>query len=687
MRSCKIYTWLQAKDRIATLRSEGKADLAKDLANLVECMEATQVLARNSLMKKPWSELMNACKIVCEKNELELPLATKAMLTRRYIADRKGEDNWELAADAFMWSIALPQDEGGEESDTESMAFDWTKPSFGQFLPADDASDEDWEIWRKQLYLSFFDSSVFRLVESVKDKQPQLLTFSRAMLTSLQNDVDEAAPGTQELLYPLVHFCLFIIAVLDPRPGADGCSSADVWFCAQKPLAGAQKRRKKAGLSDINEASTFYNELKANEIWLALIKEYADYEAVEQQHGAEFSEFAADISSASREYTEHAVNAMKELKEKQVFAPPEEKALQAALKRLEKSIEWWRQNLRQDGTQELENVVATALKSNFEVLKLIDGTPTSSFKSLRTFANLLGEKKLDASIGASIASKQSQQAVVDIQEAVGKDLTDTNNRLALLELLRTGEHVAKTKETLTAMNKIFKGFPDICQALVNSRGAVNLSEVNKCFELIYQVIGDTHFIASGVLSQAAMKKQVDNLKKLVAALCDCKDKAASLLEAWNAHGDGCKEELFALHSSMVALQKVVDRPPKFDSGSEYEQGAAGVLACADAVLNGNTANPDAKGLYNTIEAFASGVVTNLMKGLERTRMILAVSAGGGSDVGTSWKADLADKANWSDVKARYSTSLKACAAAEIDKHLTALKTDRCFSWLASWPAS
>ena len=159
----------EARERAVALRRDGNTAEAKALEKKCNLLEAAKGCARKTMMKVSWAEFVTNVSTLDDEH-IDLPLASQCLATRRYALDQLNAGNKEKWATSAMdvWPVAAPGESDCEcEDGAEFEKWSVLNPTSGSCQPAADAPEDEWEVWRNELMMSFFNDKFFETTEDI----------------------------------------------------------------------------------------------------------------------------------------------------------------------------------------------------------------------------------------------------------------------------------------------------------------------------------------------------------------------------------------------------------------------------------------------------------------------------------------------------------------------------------------
>ena len=618
------------------------------------------------MLKVDWNKLVEACETL-DKHGYRLPLKTKAIATRKYVLDNLKAGKRTEAHRAFRtFKKSAPMEvEDGEDDDAPQTWNPQFSVTFADCMPNEWDSDEDWEYWRHQMCAAMFNDEVFNCTQHIDkvENHKFLCRFAEEVVTEMRKGYGDADPASQEYVIPLINFCLFCIAVLNPCPKAFGSAAEHVWYCVTQPQTDpAKKRRKTCQLSQlVKEAANLCNEIRINETWTEMLLEFSEFAPTQERYGQEL----CDLASSLQVTYDSLVDGTQNIEEEAVAFP-----MAADLTKFKQNAKWWKDNFRQGACECLFALVGRLLNLQFEHLHKTKAEK-HKFEALKKMATLCANQDVAAKVRRQMLEMASSLQHEYLKTVAEKDLADKQHTNDLLETLRKNEHVPKTDEGVEVMKGIYGRIPTTLSS-IHMKATVTKQELQALLDVWELVISDKDYQQRSIREGSQLKDEFEKFKKAVNTVADLRSAVQNLSKKSEEAGVATlKPELHKLLEQIGAFDKLKKTPPKFEAGN-VSAAAEGIIETCSVLCDGNDSHPGVRELLSrNIGQYQSSMLERLAQG-DQT---LGDSAGGGKGGGGKiWSDGLEEAPTQEKLKEFWNESLSHVDA-KVDEGLTNLKKD------------
>ena len=473
-------------------------------------------------MKAQWSNIMEAWSGLC-RLEYYVPYETCIILCQKFASDHSAKRQWKK----YGSCLAIADNPGWTSAQLNNFTHE--KPTFQDTLPDTEAErDEDsdetsFEYYSEHYHKACWNSGVFQLVEEVsrQEMRDQLVIYSREVLAATASFDDLPIP-VQDMLKPVRHFALAMLATLCGMPFEGGSTPEDVWYVFGDP----NKKKKPAAFAAFPAAAAIAAELRRNEVWIAIFDEYCSFTGTEHAYGAEFLELNKRgrdcIVAVQAEYCIKASQADSQATPGEDFKEMELESMKEVLKLLKEfadSIAWYRENFREGSTYPLEKEIVPELLDKKWTLQLGEGSCTDmkKIKEFKSLASACGSETLAQKAQGAMVRREQGAASSAIEASAQKDLKKIPNMMSFVEALRRAEHSPKSDEAISAMKTVYENFAKcVCAALETKD--IREHVLQKMFSAPKIMLEDAHFADKFLCDKEVLTQEVSSLQSIATNL-------------------------------------------------------------------------------------------------------------------------------------------------------------------------
>ena len=632
-------------------------------------------------MKAQWSNIMEAWSGLC-RLEYFVPYETCIILCQKFASDQSSKRQWKK----YGSCLAIADNPGWTSNQLNNFSHE--KPTFQDTLPDAEAEHDEecdevsFEYDSEHYHKACWNSGVFQLVEEVSrpEMRDQLVVYSREVLAVTASLKDLPIP-VQDMLTPVRHFALAMLATLCGMPFEGGSTPEDVWYVFGDP----NKKKKPVPFAAFPAAAAIAAELRRNEVWIQILDEYCSFTGTEHAYGAEFlllnkrgrdcivavqaEEAAIKVSQADSQATpgedkEMELDSMKEVLE--------------LLKEFADSIAWYRENFREGSTYPLEREIVPELLDKKWTLQLGEGSCTDmkNIKEFKSLATACGSETLAQKAHAAMVRQEQGATSSAIEASAQKDLKKIPNMMSFVEALRRAEHSPKSEEAITAMKAVYDNFAKCVCAALESKD-IREHVLQKMFSAPKIMLEDSHFADKFLCEKEVLTQEVSSLQSIATNLGAFREAASELQKASASTDDNSDEAIrncvFNLHSAMKTVETMTSKPPKFRDASPWTHEVEAMLKLGgDWSSKGGKDNAGAKGV---LKKHCTSVAHKTLDKLQEMADSLAKIAGGGKEEGSGWKQNLRANSSWSKLEDAWNEHLANCSQDSIENESRELKTD------------
>ena len=161
--------------------------VAQEILDTVEQARLCKDVAVKGMMQRDFSKVKNAEDKLRHTFDVLIPRVTEGAITKRVGLDRLNQK--KLPKWARTLTLVASLRDKDDDVDGEVQHWDIDDPMYGDCIPGDEESEEDVVTWQTMYWSSFFNSTLYKLVQQVRHVGLVKLKEHHCLVGALLNEI------------------------------------------------------------------------------------------------------------------------------------------------------------------------------------------------------------------------------------------------------------------------------------------------------------------------------------------------------------------------------------------------------------------------------------------------------------------------------------------------------------------